>query len=44
MSFNHYGDRGRYDILAFHPPTGILLVVEVKTGIGDVQATLGRST
>jgi hypothetical protein len=41
VSFNHYGDRGRYDILAFHPPTGIVLVVEVKTAIGDVQATLG---
>ena len=42
VSFNHYGDRGRYDILAFHPATGILLVVEVKTAIGDVQATLGQ--
>lgn len=41
VSFNHYGDRGRYDILAFHPATAILLVVEIKTGIGDVQATLG---
>lgn len=41
VSFNHYGDRGRYDLLAWHPATGLLLVIEVKSGIGDVQATLG---
>lgn len=41
VSFNHYGDRGRYDLLAYHPASGILLVIEVKTAIGDVQATLG---
>ena len=42
VSFNHYGDRGRCDVLAFHPATGILAVVEVKTAIGDVQDLLGR--
>jgi len=42
VSFNHYGDRGRYDILAFHAATGWLLVVEIKVGIGDVQDLLGR--
>lgn len=41
VSFNHYGERGRYDLLAFHPATGIVLVVEIKTAVGDVQATLG---
>ncbi len=41
-SFNHYGDRGRYDLLAFHPAHGVLLVVEIKTSIGDMQDTLGR--
>ena len=41
VSFNHYGDRGRHDIVAFQPVTAIILVVEIKTGIGDVQATLG---
>lgn len=41
MSFNQYGERGRYDLLAFHPATGIVLVVEIKTAVGDVQATLG---
>lgn len=41
VSFNHYGDRGRYDLIAYHPATRIVLVVEIKTGIGNVQATLG---
>jgi transcriptional regulator with XRE-family HTH domain len=42
VSFNHYGDRGRIDVLGFHPPSRILLVVEVKTAIGDLQDTLGK--
>lgn len=40
-SFNHYGERGRIDLLAYHPTTRILLVVELKTTILDVQAALG---
>lgn len=42
VSFNHYGDRGRVDILAFHPRFRILVVIEVKTALGDLQDTLGR--
>jgi transcriptional regulator with XRE-family HTH domain len=42
VSFNHFGDRGRVDVLAFQPSTRTLLVVEVKTAIGDLQETLGR--
>jgi transcriptional regulator with XRE-family HTH domain len=42
VSFNHYGDRGRVDILAFHPPTRMLAVAEIKTALGDSQDTLGR--
>lgn len=41
VSFNHYGDRGRIDLLAFHPATGILLVIEIKTELVDVQDLLG---
>ncbi|MGI8999503.1 MAG: hypothetical protein ACR2GO_07340, partial [Candidatus Limnocylindria bacterium] len=41
-SFNHYGDRGRVDVLAFHPTLRILLVIEIKTRIQDVQDLLGR--
>ena len=42
VSFNHYGDRGRVDVLAYHAPTGCVLVAEVKSAVGDVQETLGR--
>jgi hypothetical protein len=42
VSFNHYGDRGRIDIMAFHPGTRVVLIVEIKSAIGDLQETLGR--
>lgn len=42
VSFNHYGDRGRVDVLGLHPATATVLVVEVKSLIGDVQDTIGR--
>lgn len=41
VSFNHYGDRGRIDLLAFHPASGTLLIVEVKTEIADLQELFG---
>jgi len=40
-SFNHYGDRGRIDLLAFHPATETLVVVEIKTVIAEIQDLLG---
>ena len=40
VSFNVRGEWGSVDILAFHPATGIVLVVEVKTVVPDLQATL----
>jgi transcriptional regulator with XRE-family HTH domain len=40
VSFNIWGERGSIDILAFHPGTRILLVVEVKSVVPYVQATL----
>jgi transcriptional regulator with XRE-family HTH domain len=39
-TFSIYGERGSIDILAFHPATGTLLVIEVKSVVPDVQATL----
>lgn len=33
VTYNHYGDRGSIDDLAFDPSTGTLLVSELKTGI-----------
>lgn len=42
VSFNHFGDRGRVDVLAYHPATRLLVIVEVKSALGDLQETLGR--
>jgi transcriptional regulator with XRE-family HTH domain len=42
VSFNRFGDRGRCDLLAWHPASRTVLVVEVKSRIGDLQDTLGR--
>lgn len=41
VSFAIYGERGVIDVLAFHPRTRALLVVELKTELVDVQALLG---
>lgn len=41
-SYNVFGERGRIDLLAFHAGTGTLVVGECKTGIWDIQDTLGR--
>jgi transcriptional regulator with XRE-family HTH domain len=41
-SFNHYGDRGRIDVLAHHPIAHVLVVVEIKTRIDDVGDVRGR--
>jgi transcriptional regulator with XRE-family HTH domain len=42
ISFNVYGDRGRIDVLAYHPLQQVLLVVEIKTLLTDAQDVLGR--
>ncbi len=42
VSFSHYGDRGRVDLLAWDPRTRLVLVIEVKSAIGDLQEMLGR--
>jgi len=39
-TFNHYGERGSVDIVGWHPRRGCLLVVEVKSRLLDVQATI----
>lgn len=41
-SFNHYGDRGRIDVLAYHPIDHLVVAVEVKTRVHDVGDILGR--
>lgn len=40
VSFNHFGERGSIDILAFHQAVQVVLVIEVKSAVPDVQATL----
>lgn len=42
VTFNHYGDRGSIDLLAYHPATRTALVVEVKTEIASAEETLRR--
>lgn len=39
-TFNHYGERGSVDIVAWHPVERALLIVEVKSRILDTQDTL----
>ncbi len=41
FSFNHFGDRGSVDILAWHAGERILLIIEVKATITDIQDLLG---
>ena len=38
--FNHYGDRGSVDILAWHPGERVLLIIEVKSRLTDLQDML----
>ena len=42
VTYSGYGERGSIDLLAFHPATRTLLVVEVKTEIASVEETLRR--
>jgi transcriptional regulator with XRE-family HTH domain len=40
VTFGIYGERGSVDVLARHPATGGLLVVEVKSVVPDLQSML----
>ncbi len=42
VTYSEFGERGSIDLLAFHPESRILLVVEVKTEIVSVEETLRR--
>jgi len=41
VSFNSRGERGLIDVLAWHPATGALLLLEIKTEIVDVGELFG---
>jgi transcriptional regulator with XRE-family HTH domain len=40
VSFNVFGERGSIDLLGYHESTRIALVVEVKSVVPDLQATI----
>jgi hypothetical protein len=40
FTFNHYGEIGAVDVLAWHPPSKTLVVVEVKSEFDDLQKML----
>lgn len=42
VTYNHFGDRGSIDLVAWHEPTATLLVVEVKTELTSIEATLRK--
>jgi transcriptional regulator with XRE-family HTH domain len=42
VTFNHFGDRGSCDLVAWHPGLRVLLIVEVKSRLGNLQEALGR--
>ncbi len=41
-TYSQFGERGSIDILAFQPSCGALLVVEIKTDLAAVEATLRK--
>lgn len=46
-TFNHYGERGSVDVIGWHQATQILVLIEVKSRLLDVQdlfSTLDRKT
>src|SRR4029077_2392524 len=42
VSCSEYGERGSIDILAFHPASGALVVIEVKSVVPDLQGMLSN--
>ena len=42
LTYSEYGERGSYDILAFHAASRALLVVEVKTDPPSAESTLRK--
>jgi transcriptional regulator with XRE-family HTH domain len=42
VTYSEFGERGSYDLLAFHSATRIILVVEVKTDLATAEGTLRK--
>ena len=43
VSFSIFGERGSIDILAYHPDTRTLLIIEVKTELTSIEETIRRN-
>ena len=42
VTYNHFGERGSIDLIARHPAGATILVVEVKTELTSIEATLRK--
>ncbi|HEX7474017.1 MAG TPA: XRE family transcriptional regulator [Candidatus Limnocylindrales bacterium] len=42
VTYSHFGERGSIDILAFHAQSGVALVIEIKTELVSIEATLRK--
>jgi transcriptional regulator with XRE-family HTH domain len=42
VSYSEYGERGSIDLLAWHPATRTLLVIEIKTELTSIEETLRK--
>ncbi len=42
-SFNHFGERGVVDLVAWQPPSGTLLLIEIKTELVDPSGLLATT-
>jgi transcriptional regulator with XRE-family HTH domain len=42
VSYSEWGERGSIDILAWHPPTRTLLVIEIKSELGSTEDLIRR--
>lgn len=42
VTYSQWGERGSIDLLAWHEPSGYLLVVEIKTELASVEETLRK--
>lgn len=42
VSYSVFGERGSIDLLAWHAPTRTLLVIEIKTDLASIEATLRK--
>lgn len=42
VTYSIFGERGSIDVLRFHSASGSLLVIEVKTELTSLEATLRR--